>query len=88
MLELYRGIAGLKDEKECFAFFQDICSNNEMLAMEQRFRVAQMLEEGKTYLEIQEETNASTATISRVGKVLNEGTGVLDEVIHRQEGAE
>ena len=40
--------------------------------MEQRFRVAQMLEEGKTYLEIQEETGASTATISRVGKVLNE----------------
>ena len=54
--------------------------------MEQRFRVAQMLEEGKTYLEIQEETGASTATISRVGKVLNEGTGVVAGILERKRG--
>lgn len=84
-IDMYRAIVTLQDEKECFAFFQDICSNNEMLAMEQRFRVAQMLEEGRTYLEIQEETSASTATISRVGKVLNEGTGVIGQVLERQE---
>ena len=83
-IELYRAIATLQNEEECFAFFQDICSNNEMLSMEQRFRVAQMLEEGRTYLEIQEETSASTATISRVGKVLNEGTGVIARVLDRQ----
>ena len=51
-IDMYRAITQLQTEEECFAFFQDICSNKEMLAMEQRFRVAQMLEEGKTYLEI------------------------------------
>ena len=83
-MDMYQAITTLQNEKDCFAFFQDICSNNEMLAMEQRFRVAQMLEEGQTYLEIQEETGASTATSSRVGKVLNEGTGVISKVL--QEG--
>ena len=58
---------------------------SDLLAMEQRFRVAQMLEEGKTYLEIQEETGASTATISRVGKVLNEGTGVVAGILERKQ---
>ena len=84
-IDMYRAITQLKTEEECFAFFQDICSNKEMLAMEQRFRVAQMLEEGKTYLEIQEETGASTATISRVGKVLNEGTGVVAGILERKQ---
>ncbi len=82
-IDMYRAITRLRTEEECFAFFQDICSNKEMLAMEQRFRVAQMLEEGKTYLEIQEETGASTATISRVGKVLNEGTGVVADMLEQ-----
>jgi TrpR-related protein YerC/YecD len=52
--------------------------------MEQRFNVAKMLDDGKTYLDIQESTNASTATISRVGRALSEGTGVIGEVLKRQ----
>lgn len=81
--ELYRAILKLRDEKECFAFFQDVCSDNEMLAMEQRFQVAKMLEEGKTYMDIQSLTSASTATISRVGRVLSDGNGVIAEVLQR-----
>ena len=84
-IDMYRAITQLQTEEECFAFFQDICSNKEMLAMEQRFRVAQMLEEGKTYLESQGETGASTATISRVGKVLNEGTGDVAVILERKQ---
>lgn len=83
-MDLYRAILQLKDEEECFAFFQDICSNHEMLSMEQRFQVARMLEEGRTYLDIQAATNASTATISRVGRVLSDGTGVISEVMGRE----
>lgn len=83
--ELYHAILLLKDEKECFDFFKDVCSESELLAMEQRFNVAKMLSEGKTYLEIQETTNASTATISRVGRAMTDGTGVIGEVIGRME---
>jgi len=85
-MELYRAIMRLKDEEECFAFFQDLCSDNEMLAMEQRYQVAKMLEDGKTYLEIQRASNASTATISRVGRVLSDGTGAMAEVLERDGG--
>ena len=51
--------------------------------MEQRFNVAKMLDEGKTYLEIQDATNASTATISRVGRTFTDGTGVIGQVLNR-----
>ncbi|MDD6667530.1 MAG: YerC/YecD family TrpR-related protein [Lachnospiraceae bacterium] len=79
--DLYRAVLLLKDEEECFKFFRDICSESELLAMEQRFNVAKMLEDGKTYLEIQEATNASTATISRVGRTFTEGTGVITKIL-------
>ncbi|MCR4869150.1 Trp operon repressor family [Lachnospiraceae bacterium C10] len=82
--DLYRAILTLESEEECIDFFKDVCSNNELLAMEQRFNVAKMLDDGKTYLDIQESTNASTATISRVGRALSEGTGVIGEVLKRQ----
>ncbi len=80
---IYSAILTLKDAKESFAFFKDICSDNELLAIEQRFHVAQMLTEGRTYLDIQNETNASTATISRVARMLSDGTGVVGDVISR-----
>ncbi|MDD5867694.1 YerC/YecD family TrpR-related protein [Lachnospiraceae bacterium YH-ros2228] len=79
--DLYRAVLLLKDEDECFKFFRDICSDSELLAMEQRFNVAKMLEDGKTYLEIQEATNASTATISRVGRTFTEGTGIITKIL-------
>ncbi len=80
---VYTAILSLKNADESFAFFKDICSDNELLAIEQRFRVAQMLAEGRTYLDIQNETNASTATISRVARMLSDGTGVVGDVIER-----
>ncbi|MBQ1598704.1 MAG: TrpR YerC/YecD [Lachnospiraceae bacterium] len=85
--DLYQAILTLQSEEECIDFFKDVCSNNELLAMEQRYNVAKMLDDGKTYLDIQESTNASTATISRVGRALSEGTGVIGEVLKRQKEA-
>lgn len=84
-IDLYQAIASLNSGQECYEFFQDICSDKEMLAMEQRFLVAKMLEEGKTYLEIQTATNASTATISRVARVLTDGTGVIGHILDQME---
>ena len=63
---LFDAILCLKNREECYLFFDDLCTVNELLSMSQRFEVASMLEDHKTYLEIAEKTGASTATISRV----------------------
>ena len=58
---LFDAILSLKDKEECYTFFEDICTINELLSLSQRFEVAKMLREQKTYLEIAEKTGASTA---------------------------
>ena len=65
---LFDAILSLKDKAECYTFFEDICTINELMSLSQRFEVAKMLREQKTYLEIAEKTGASTATISRVNR--------------------
>ena len=62
---------------------KDICTINELLSLSQRFEVARMLREKKTYLEIAEKTGASTATISRVNRSLNYGNDGYDMVLDR-----
>lgn len=80
---MYKAILELKSLEECFDFFEDICAMTELRSMEQRFEVASMLKKEKVYTEIMSETNASSATISRVNRMLNYGTGCLGEVIDR-----
>ena len=63
---LFSAILSLENKEECYTFFEDICTINELLSLSQRFEVAKMLREHKTYLEIADKTGASTATISRV----------------------
>ena len=74
---LFSAILSLKNKEECYTFFEDICTINELLSLSQRFEVAKMLRDQKTYLEIAEKTGASTATISRVNRSLNYGNDVL-----------
>ena len=62
---IFDAILSLQNREECYAFFEDICTVNELLSLSQRFEVAAMLRQKKTYLEIAEKTGASTATISR-----------------------
>lgn len=71
--ELYRAILALKDEDECRRFFKDLCTIAELRAMEQRYDVAVLLEQGMVYSDILERTGASSATISRVNRALNYG---------------
>ena len=82
-MEFYRAILQLKDEDECRRFFDDICSAAELSAMEQRYQVAALLSEGKVYTEILERTGASSATISRVNRMLQGGTGAVAELLAR-----
>lgn len=82
---LFDAILCLKDKEECYNFFEDLCTVNELLSLSQRFEVATMLRERKTYLEIAEKTGASTATISRVNRSLNYGTDGYELVFKRME---
>ncbi len=85
---LFSAILSLKDKEECYTFFEDICTINELLSLSQRFEVAKMLREHKTYLEIAEKTGASTATISRVNRSLNYGNDGYDMVFERMQDKE
>ena len=80
---LFDAILSLKDKAECYTFFEDICTINELMSLSQRFEVAKMLREQKTYLEIAEKTGASTVTISRVNRSLNYGNDGYDMVFER-----
>jgi TrpR-related protein YerC/YecD len=80
---LFECILLLKDIKECYNFFEDICTVSELKSMAQRFEVARMLKEGKTYVEISELVGASTATISRVNRALNYGSNGYNVVLNR-----
>lgn len=80
---LFEAVLSLKDKEECYTFFEDICTINELLSLSQRFEVAGMLRAQKTYLEIAEKTGASTATISRVNRSLNYGNDGYDMVFAR-----
>ena len=80
---MFEAILTLENEEECFAFFEDLCTVNELHSLSQRYEVAAMLREKKTYLEIAEKTGASTATISRVNRSLNYGNDGYDMVFAR-----
>ena len=80
---LFEAVLTLKSPEECYAFFEDVCTVTELLSLSQRYEVAKMLREKKTYLDIAERTGASTATISRVNRSLNYGNDGYDMVFKR-----
>ena len=88
MDRLLEGILLLKDKEEAYQFFEDLCTVNELLSLGQRFEVANMLRNHKTYNEVAEVTGASTATISRVNRCLNYGTDGYQLVLSRMEKLE
>ena len=80
---LFDAILSLENKEEWYTFFEDVCTVNELLSLSQRFEVAKMLRDQKTYLDIAEKTGASTATISRVNRSLNYGCDGYDMVFAR-----
>lgn len=81
--DFFDAIQTLKTREEYYAFFEDVCTTNEVLSIAERLEVAKMLYQKKTYLEIARETGASTATISRVNRSLGYGNGSYDYVFQR-----
>lgn len=81
--QLFRAVLTLKSLEECYEFFEDICTVNELKALSQRLQVARMLEDGESYDTIVETTGASTATISRVKRCLVYGADGYKTVLAR-----
>ncbi|MCQ6268561.1 YerC/YecD family TrpR-related protein [Fictibacillus sp. WQ 8-8] len=84
--QLFEAVLSLKDLEECYMFFDDLCTMNEIQSLAQRLEVARMLREGKTYHKIESETGASTATISRVKRCLNFGNDAYQMALDRVHG--
>ena len=82
---LFEAILCLENKEECYTFFEDVCTINELLSLSQRFEVARMLMDKRTYLDISEKTGASTATISRVNRSLNYGNDGYEMVFARMD---
>lgn len=81
--QLFDAILSLQTREECYEFFDDVATMNEIQSLSQRLHVAKMLHEGSTYNEIEKETKASTATISRVRRCLDYGSGGYKTVLQR-----
>ena len=81
--KLFEAILSLQSVDECYAFFEDICTVNEIKALAQRLEVAKMLQAKMTYQEIQQNTHASTATISRVNRCLSYGSDGYKLILER-----
>lgn len=86
--ELYEAILTLETVEECYRFFEDICTIKELQSISQRLKVARMLKENMTYIQIEEKTGVSTATISRISKFLHHGPGGYNLVLDRVMGKE
>lgn len=86
--QLFKAILTLKDVEECYRFFDDLCTMGEIQSLAQRLEVARMLMEGFTYHKIEDETGASTATISRVKRCISFGNDgyqmTLDRVYDKE----
>lgn len=80
---LFEAVLELETMEECYRFFEDICTIKEVHAIAQRLHVAKLLKSKKTYSEIEKETGASTATISRVNRSLTYGADGYDIVLKR-----
>ncbi len=80
---LFDAILSLRTREECYRFFEDLCTVNELLSLSQRYEVADMLNRKYTYVEIAEKTGASTATISRVNRSLHYGNDGYELVLSR-----
>ena len=84
--DFFVAVLKLKDIDECRKFFEDVCTIKELEDISQRLEVAKLLKKGCNYQSISKETGASTATISRVNKCINYGSGGYKLVLSDIEG--
>ena len=82
---LFKGILSLSTTEECYKFFEDVCTVQEVIDMGQRLSTAAMLNDKENYADIQKAIGVSTATISRVNRCLKYGSGGYEIVLKNLE---
>ena len=85
ILELYRALVEIDSQETCAQLLEDLCTRKEVEQMAQRLRAARLLMEGKTYTQVMEQTNISSATLSRVSRCVQYGGGYRKFVQPEQE---
>ncbi len=80
---LFKAILSLENIDECYEFFEDLCTMKELADMAQRIQAAKMLLEGNTYESIVKKVEISTATISRINRCIQYGSGGYDKILSR-----
>ena len=86
---LAQAILSIESEEECFELLEDICTIKEVDDMANRFQIALLLSEGKTFIDVENQTGASSATISRVNRCLKHGKGyrqIIERMFDQNEG--
>ena len=86
---LAQAILSIESEEECFELLEDICTIKEVDDMANRFQIALLLYEGKTFIDVENQTGASSATISRVNRCLKHGKGyrqIIERMFDQNEG--
>lgn len=73
--ELYSLILSLKTAEDCEKLFDDLCTEKEIEQMSQRIKAAKLLMEGKTYNQVMEQCDISSATLSRISRCVKYGEG-------------
>ena len=81
--ELFKSILSLESVEECYQYFEDLCTMKEIGDLTQRLEVARLLDEGSSYMQAGEATGASSATIGRVKRCLNYGSGGYRLILDR-----
>lgn len=86
---LAQAILSIESEEECFELLEDICTIKEVDDMANRFQIALLLYEGKTFIDVENQTGTSSATISRVNRCLKHGKGyrqIIERMFDQNEG--
>lgn len=81
--QLFNAMLQLETLDDCYQFFDDLCTISELTSLSQRLEVARALLSKKTYDTIQHETGASTATISRIRRCVDYGSGGYEKILER-----
>jgi len=81
--ELFRSVLSLGSLEECYQYFEDLCTVKEIRDLGQRLQVARLLDQGSSYMQAGEATGASSATIGRVKRCLNYGSGGYGLILER-----
>lgn len=80
---LFEAVIGLETVDDCYRFFEDICTIKEIRDISQRLQIASLLDQGMNYQNISKLVDASSATISRVNRCLNYGSGGYRAALQR-----